>query len=683
MRLAIPRKINKITMDMKGRNILSLPSGKDGNSYSSNVLAAALLSITIIPAFFMLFSCSHNEFMEDENEFGNRPVTKINLGTPENTNMDNLDIFFFNDDSLLMLDSYQRIENPVSSCVEAASRHGKKIIIVVANFHDKNNWKDIRSYESLKSRLSELSEENPYKPVMSGETHIKTGEKKSCFIILEPLMAQIHLNSICCDFHNKPYKGKKLENVKIYLTNVNFACGLLRERNYRPTMMVNCGGLEEKAVSKMAFPELLFKRIKEDIGENVVFPKGDFYCYPNNSDEETIGSPHTRLVIEGEIGGRKYYYPIDINETGFGYASGEKGIERNTSYSLDVTITRTGTDDPDSPAESGTLGIKCSAVPWNEKEESVISFNLDTGDYITKSEDPDENYISDINLFVFNVSGELDSRKYFKESELTATENGVSCKFNILKNKCYSFYVCANTGYEIKNIKNKEDIISYRYHMAYPDEYKKGMPMSGSAEDITVGDKKNIDIPVTRAMSKISLSIDRTALDKGIEFYVRSVKIGGCPNSALLFYPSKTENERDVFNNGFIKKGYQTAVLNTEISPGHSPEVNLYMLENMQGNPLGTVNSQKKKYFPDGDPRAGICSFIEIKSEYYSDSCYTKPDEYLVYRFYMGEDKSNFDIKRNCHYHFIVRPEGTGLESTGWRVLKTGIGSYRKTRHYY
>ncbi|MCI1785465.1 MAG: fimbrial protein [Bacteroidales bacterium] len=658
---------------MKGRNILSLPPVKSGNSNRGDILAAALLSLVIVPAFFMLFSCSQNEFTEDEDESGNRPVTKIDICKPENTDIDNLDIFIFNDDSLMRLDSYQRINNPVNSYVEAASRHGRKIIFVVANFNDKNNWKDISSYESMKSRLSELSEENPCKPVMSGEIHMETEKDKSCSINLEPLMAQIHLNSLCCDFHNKPYKGKKLENIKIYLTNVNFVCGLLREKNYRPTVMVNCGGLEEKAVSRMAFPELLLKEMKKDVGENVVFPEGDFYCYPNNSDEETIGSPHTRLVIEGEIEGRKYYYPIDINETGFGYASGKKGLDRNTRYSLDVTITRTGTDDPDSPAETGIVGIECSAVPWNEKEESVISFNLDTGDYNTKSEDPDENVISDVNLFVFNISGELDSRKYFKESELSSTGKGASCKFTVLKNKSYSFYVCANTGYEIRNIKTKEDLLSYRYHMAYPDEYEKGIPMSGSAENITLGDKKDIDIPVKRAMSKISLSIDRTALDKGIEFYVSSVKIGGCPNSALLFNPSKAENERDVFYNGFVKKGYQTDALNTDILPGHSHEVNLYMLENMQGNPLDSVNSQNEKYFPDGDPRAGICSFIEIKSKYYSDSCYTKPGGYLIYRFYMGKDKNNFDIERNCHYHFIIKPEGNGLEGTGWRVVKTDI----------
>jgi len=548
--------------------------------------------------------------------------------------------------------------------------------VAIANYPGDFHWEDSFSYVKLSSKLCDLKDENPDSPIMAGEARIQSGIDSECDIALEPLMCQIHLNSLCCDFHTRPYKGEKLRNVRIYLTNVNGRCEVLRKDDFRPAVLVNDGKLDEETVSKLSFPGLVFKDLGEDIGEDVVKPDLDLYCYPNDSEEETLGSPHTRLVIEGELGGKKYYYPINVNEEGFGYSEGEKGLHRNTRYSLNITITRTGSADPDIAVEKGTATIGCNVKPWNEKENATVTFGFPTGALATKSSDPDEDKISDINLFVFNSLGELDGHEFFRDQALFNGKNGISCKTELIKNSTYSIYACANFGYPISGIRTLEDLMQYRFHLAYPDEYREGIPMSGKVGEIRIDDDGDVVLPMTRMMSKISLDVDRTGLEKGTKIYVRSVRIGGCPTSATPFSESKANDEDDVFETGFFKGYGQVDALNKDETLGHSGQISLYMLENRQGDLLEDIMSDKEKIFQDGDPRSKVCSFIEIKSEFISDSCYTKPGEFLIYRFYLGENRRNFDIERNCHYHFTLKPEGSGISEDSWRVDKSGIGIY-------
>ena len=75
---------------------------------------------------------------------------------------------------------------------------------------------------------------------------------------------------------------------------------------------------------------------------------------------------YTRLVIQGDLNGNTYYYPISINREGFGYSSvnGHCGVKRNTSYKLDVTICRPGSTDPDEILEYGTLSTNLNVLDW-------------------------------------------------------------------------------------------------------------------------------------------------------------------------------------------------------------------------------------------------------------------------------------------------------------------------------
>ena len=51
----------------------------------------------------------------------------------------------------------------------------------------------------------------------------------------------------------------------------------------------------------------------------------------------------------------------------------------------------------------------------------------------------------------------------------------------------------------------------------------------------------------------------------------------------------------------------------------------------------------------------------------------------LKYRFYLGEDRNNLDIERNCHYSITICPKDEGINSDGWRVDKSKLSYVGQT----
>ena len=88
-----------------------------------------------------------------------------------------------------------------------------------------------------------------------------------------------------------------------------------------------------------------------------------FYCYENNRTEENDQNRFTRLVIEADLNGTTYYYPIAIKE-----------LERNCCYSIDVKIQRPGSLDPDKDVEIGTLSLDLEVLGWNSLPGSTVEF---------------------------------------------------------------------------------------------------------------------------------------------------------------------------------------------------------------------------------------------------------------------------------------------------------------------
>ena len=301
----------------------------------------------------------------------------------------------------------------------------------------------------------------------------------------------------------------------------------------------------------------------------------------------------------------------------------------------------------------------CSKAP----EQAMIRINFHEADVPVRSMSPDEDNITDISLMIFDESGQA-------EDCIWLTRGSRTCTTDLVIDKKYTFCACANFGYQIyaSHIEELQDI---RYHLAYPDEYKEGIPMA-AVKEVLITEECIVDIDLQRLMAKISLRMDRSRLDRDVEMNVRSARIGNCPRYVKPFTASKIEDNDDTFPTGYLLNDIQTAELNYNIGEGLSSEVSLYMLENMQGPADGNITHDSEKVFEQKDKRSEVCSYIEMEIEYLSPEK-ASGEKGLIYRFYLGEDRNSFDVERNTHYHITVTPENNGLNDDGWRVDKSGL----------
>ena len=103
------------------------------------------------------------------------------------------------------------------------------------------------------------------------------------------------------------------------------------------------------------------------------------YCYANNSTTvpdgfnnqyttwEAFAGQHTMLVVETEIGGETYYYPIDLNKRIVDNAGGCPGIERNKTYDVSLTINNYGSpDEPNREISTLTAGYTVAVGEWGD-----------------------------------------------------------------------------------------------------------------------------------------------------------------------------------------------------------------------------------------------------------------------------------------------------------------------------
>ena len=320
-----------------------------------------------------------------------------------------------------------------------------------------------------------------------------------------------------------------------------------------------------------------------------------------------------------------------------------------------------------------TATIGCNAPAYivpDEKTDVIISVCMD--DMNTRASEPDEHLITDLTVMIFGTDGHLEDSRYFSKAGL---EGNVlpTYETTLIRKKEYSIYACANIGRKV-NVRSLEDLMELKCNLAYPDDYREGIPMAGRIEKAVIDEETSeIRIPLERMMAKISLCIDRRRLSEDVRIHVSSVRIGNCPKEATLFTGSSVKENSECFTTGFTRSESECSILNTNIYDGISGSLSLYMLENMQGQfSMPEIEEDSDKVFDRLDPRQETCSYMEIRLDYESASHHSI-DKPLIYRFYLGKDTNSLDVERNCHYHITIIPEDDGLTEDSWRVDKTGI----------
>lgn len=86
-----------------------------------------------------------------------------------------------------------------------------------------------------------------------------------------------------------------------------------------------------------------------------------FYSYPNSSTTAPDGfvnpfaPQRSVLVVDATVDGQTYYYPVILDNA---------VLDRNTTYTVALTITGLGSDDPNKPVTKGSLTVSLSVSGW-------------------------------------------------------------------------------------------------------------------------------------------------------------------------------------------------------------------------------------------------------------------------------------------------------------------------------
>ena len=295
-----------------------------------------------------------------------------------------------------------------------------------------------------------------------------------------------------------------------------------------------------------------------------------------------------------------------------------------------------------------------------------VEISLTGGEYATKALNPEEDRISDVSILAYDRHGMLE------ESLWLENYRNDKCFLDLLLGKEYRIFACVNFGYPVE-YGSITELENHRFHMAYPDEYHTGIPMTADSGFIRIGKGSGLNLELSRLMAKVSIRMDRRRLSDDVEIKVRSIKVCNCPRSVKAFGQSRVTDPDECFSTGFYRNPEECTPMNEYSEKGISREISVYLFENLQGrfNEKGIGSDDEKVFSPD-DPRKDLCSYIEISMDYISSE-YKSLDKGLIYRFYLGEDRNSLDVERNCHYRITVCPEDDGLKGDGWRVDKEDL----------
>lgn len=284
--------------------------------------------------------------------------------------------------------------------------------------------------------------------------------------------------------------------------------------------------------------------------------------------------------------------------------------------------------------------VACCCNEWDGENRLTVPICCSLSGEESKSVIPDADVICNLNVFVIGCNGMAEEHRYWDFEKSETAEVGIE----LLSGRKFDIYAFANAGYDLGSL-GRDELERMRWYLRYPDSFDHGLPMSCVLREFEVREGAVMRLNLVRMVSRISVKLDRSLLDKDVDFFMREARIGNCAKSAGVFFESGAVDEDDIFFSGF-----------------HTycgDEFELYTMENCVG---GKVEK--------------LCSYVEMEIDYKSDTYYSSGSKGLVYRFYL-RDEGGYDVRRNCHYHVTVRPHADGLMSDdSWRVDKSELLGY-------
>lgn len=262
------------------------------------------------------------------------PETRL-TGAYQDKKINNVQVFVF--DRLGVLEATTVSE---SASISVKCRTGIKTIVALANAEAVGN---VGTYEELAHRRADLMTMTEGNEVMVGVTQDTLKTDRKVLLNVRRLAAKVCLNHISVNFQGPQYLNKRVTLKSIYLMNAaGDKCYLADDA---PSKWYNEGKYEPDNC-----PSVIYDGNIGDViisGSNSRYVEHYFYCYPNGADKKTY------LVVETEIDGETFYYPVDLGV-----------VESGHCYTCYLRIRHLGSYSPDIPVKDISVNSDVTVYPW-------------------------------------------------------------------------------------------------------------------------------------------------------------------------------------------------------------------------------------------------------------------------------------------------------------------------------
>lgn len=320
----------------------------------------------VLTAVAVLSACEGKDVCEQRPEESEKVSLEVVMSSSETTkvsgaggneekSVSNYQVLVY-DMSSRMLESYDN-PDPTAESVTLQCTTGPKEVVVLANAPDMSA---VVSYDAFISKSSFLSENSAGSLVMEGHTSCDISSAvNSVTVDIRRVVSKVVLEGISLDFESETYNDLDFVLKSVYLTNAAADKKYLA-KNAEPTTWYN-------KIVRTSAPEvdgIIYESLSDIELQNKdeYTAKHHFYCYPNPYQEDTfsadVWSPRpTRLVVEAELGGDLYYYPVSLPV-----------LKQNTRYHVSLRIVRPGATSPEQDMGKYAASFTIKVEEWEGPE---------------------------------------------------------------------------------------------------------------------------------------------------------------------------------------------------------------------------------------------------------------------------------------------------------------------------
>lgn len=296
-----------------------------------------------------------------------RAVTAYTTAQTYETKVNKVQILIFNSDGKLA--GYK--DNGTELTGSISTTAGTKTVWAVINGPSLASISTLSALQSTALDLSANSTAANTGFVMAGSSSCNVTGSGSvpCNVSVSRLVSRVALVQVA-NALPPVYGALKVE--RIFLSNVvgnqNLAGNATASTWYNKDGRAdettrNTAHIIDGSTYKASCEALTYKSVSQTINNGSSYDPGAllFYTFPNSSTvaptgfSSTFSAKRSVLTVVATVDGKIQYYPVVLDNA---------VLERNKTYTVGLTITGAGSDDPDKPVDKGSITVNLTVAGW-------------------------------------------------------------------------------------------------------------------------------------------------------------------------------------------------------------------------------------------------------------------------------------------------------------------------------